>query len=76
MTERTVYQSNDGKIFNNRNECYIYERALSINGAIRVIKSFCNAVQCDKCPFYLNSQDVNRTTCMFTESKPTEWKEV
>lgn len=76
MLEKTVYVANDGKIFNNKNDCYIYERSLSVNGAIRVIKSLCNEFCCEQCPFYKSPETSESKVCMFVENKPLFWKEI
>ena len=76
MVERKVYESKDGKLFNNAGDCRIYERSLSVNSAIVVIRNFCNQYDCTKCPFYKDSEIFEEKRCMFLEKKPPEWETI
>lgn len=40
MVEIKVFEENDGKLFKNKGDCEIYERALSVNYTVVIIRNF------------------------------------
>ena len=72
------YIAFDGTEFDNENACLNYESSSSastksIIEAASVIKQYCMAKVCDRCPFE-NVKDATGTICTFRQASPCFWE--
>lgn len=53
MKEVTKYIANDGKEFDNKEDCLLYEQSIiGLNEAIKTIENYCMSRSCGICKFY------------------------
>ena len=76
MKKVTMYKADDGKIFENIEECRTYEKELksaTLWEAMKTLKDCCSQViNCGNCPFCIEGTN----DCFFENKIPNYWEKI
>ena len=78
MEKIIMYRAEDGKMFDNEQDCLKYEerttaRVKKIWESMLTIMKICDGRMCDECPFY-NLDEKVQTTCVLKQHNPCAWE--